>query len=370
MQIVFEKPLSSYSGAFLIFWWAMLISCVALCGKGEAKSQACARIEGMLFWIFGAIMIIFAAFRPIGIARDDQAYLDIYNAVICPTLTCDQWIQGSRDWAWYSFVGLLKNWTPAPRLMLTIAALALFVKLLVIFRLSRTPLMAMLLFTGVFYQVQDLTAFRASLSLAFLMLAISVWMANSGVVGSVAFCFPGLAHKQGFLSILLIFSPLFKRSLGFLLIVVIVPFAMLWILGKPALPSWLNNQDSVLGIPMIQYGLDAYLTAQSISVFKEDKLVPIIFYPLVGLGLWLAKDVFQVNRKLYSLVACSISLACWLMWLFAATTPAQARFFEYFMLPIVLLAGCANRTWLNLALIAIVSGVWVVRHNILHPLIV
>lgn len=345
----------------------MLLACVGLRFLESRHAQLTFKFERILYWAFAMGMLAFTVFRPIGIARDDLPYLDIYNSV-CPSLSCGQWLQGVRDWGWYSLVGLFKSWFPFSRVMLGVAGMALLIKLWVIFRLSRAPLMALLLFSGIFYQVQDLTAFRVSLSLAFLMLAIWIYVSKSVFWGSTALCLPGFMHKQGFFSIALVSAPLFKRSFWLLVIAVLLPFAILLILGKPSIPEWMLNQGDIVRQHAIQQGLDSYLAAQAAGAFKADKLVPIVFYPLVGLGLWLAKDVFVNNRKLYSVVASSMALACWATWLFAATTPAQARFFEYFMLPIVLLAGCANRTWLNLVLIAIVSGVWVVRHNILHPL--
>lgn len=347
----------------------MLGACFGVRVIESSKGSIAIKAEAVLFWVFGLAMVVFAALRPIGIARDDLAYIDIYNTV-CPTLTCGQWIQGTRDWGWYSLVGLLKSLLPTPRVMLGIAALGLLLKLWVIFRLSRAPLMALLLFTGVFYQVQDLTAFRVSLSLALLMFAIWVWMARGTLLGSVSLLLPGLFHKQALISVGLILAPLFKRWFWVLVVSMLAPVVMLWVLGKPTLPTWLFSQEDILRQYAVQQGLDAYFSAQAAGLFQADKVIPIVFYPLIGLGIWLAKDVFLLNRRLYCLVASSMAIACWLMWLFAATTPAQVRFFEFFMLPMVLLAGCARRSWINLSAVAVVSGVWLVRHNILHPLII
>lgn len=359
----------SYSGAFVLFWGVMLVACVGVRAIESSKSSIATKVETTLFWLFGLAMVVFAALRPIGIARDDLPYLDIYNTV-CPTLTCGQWIQGTRDWGWYSLVGLLKSVSPTPRVMLGIAALALLMKLWVIFRVSRAPLMALLLFTGVFYEMQDLTAFRVSLSLAFFMFAIWVWMARGSLLGGVSLLLPGLFHKQGFLSVGLILAPLFKRWYWVLVVSMVAPVVMLWTLDKPVLPAWLISQEDMLMQHAVQQGLDSYLSGQAAGLFKADRLIPIVFYPLIGLGIWLAKDVFLLNRRLYSLIASSMAIACWLMWLFAAMTPAQVRFFEFFMLPMVLLAGCAQRSWINISALAIVSGVWLVRHNVLHPLVI
>ena len=359
----------SYSGAFVLFWGLMLAVCLLLQLAENRRACALSRVEGALFWAFGAAMVLFAALRPMDIARDDLAYVEIFKG-ICPTLACDQWIQGARDWGYYSFIGVLKSVLPTPRVMLGVAALALLVKLWVIFRLTRYPLMALLLFTGVFYQMQDLTAFRVSLSLAFFMLAIWASLKRGKWLGGALLLLPGIFHKQAFLSIGLVIAPIFRARFWLLPVAMVVPFIMLWVFGKPTLPTLLTNPQDALSQHVLQQGLDAYVAAQEAGLFKADKPIPFALYPLAGLGLWLAKDVFERNRDLYSVVAASMAIGCGLLYFFSTLVVAQVRFFEFFMLPMVLLAGEAKRSWLNLLAVAAVAGAWVVRFNILHPLLI
>lgn len=352
----------TYSGAFVLFWGSTLIACFGLWALYLRKSETARKVEEVLFWVSGMAMVSFAAIRPLGVGRDDIAYIEIFNQ-ICPILTCGNWVQGNRDWGWYLLVGLLKSFVPDPKVMLWLAATGLFAKLYVIFKICRYPMMALLLYAGVFYQIQDLTAFRVALSLTVFMLAIYVWLERGRASGTVYLVLPGLFHKQGFLSIGLLVAPLFRRYYWVLATLMAVPFILLWTLGKPLLPTWFAQAR------LAQNGLDSYVAGQLAGAFQQDKLIPLSLYPLGGLGLWLAKDVFERNRNVYSLVAASMAIACWLMWFFASITPVQVRFFEYFMLPIVLLAGCAKRNLVNLLLIAAVAGSWVVRHNILNQLI-
>lgn len=331
--------------------------------------QISVKLEGALFWCFGAMMVFFAVLRPFGIARDDQGYLDIYNTV-CSTLDCGQWVQGNRDWGWYSLVGILKSIWPEPRTMLLIAGLALAMKLWVVFRLCSRPMVALLLFTGVFYQTQDLTAFRVSLSLAFFMFAIWIYLKQSRLFGGVALACPGFFHKQALLALGLIVAPLFRKRFWLLVLAMVTPFVMLWVFGKPSMPTFLMKPEDALSVQAVQQGLDAYISGYAAGAFQQDKLIPWSLYPLAGLGLWLAKDVFIHNRDLYNIVAASMAIGCGLLYCFSALTVAQVRFFEFFMLPMVLLAGEVKRTWLTLVLVVAVSGAYVIRFNVLHPLII
>lgn len=353
----------------MVFWSAMLAATIGVAVLENRNVQISVKLEGALFWCFGAMMVFFAVLRPIGIAPDDQAYVEIYNTV-CSTLNCGQWVQGTRDWGWYSLVGILKSFWPEPRAMLLIAGLALAMKLWVIFRLCSRPMMALLLFTGVFYQMQDLTAFRVSSSLAFFMFAIWIYLKQSRLLGGVALVFPGLFHKQALLALGLIVAPLFRQRFWFLVLTMVAPFVMLWVFGKPSIPTFLMKPEDMLSAQAVQQGLDSYISGYAAGVFQQDKLIPWSLYPLAGLGLWLAKDVFIRNRDLYSIVAASMAIGCGLLYCFATLTVAQVRFFEFFMLPMVLLAGEVKRTWLTLVFVATVSGAYVIRFNVLHPLII
>ena len=89
----------SYSGGFVLFWGFILISCGGLWFLQLRKGQWPAKLDNALYGFFGALMIAFTVFRPIGLAPDDVAYVSMYNA-ICPMLTCDRWALSARDWGW------------------------------------------------------------------------------------------------------------------------------------------------------------------------------------------------------------------------------------------------------------------------------
>ena len=78
----------SYSGAFMLFWGLLLIACVGLSIVSRRNARLALQLESGIFWAFALAMVAFAALRPIGIARDDLAYLEIFKT-ICPSLVCD-----------------------------------------------------------------------------------------------------------------------------------------------------------------------------------------------------------------------------------------------------------------------------------------
>lgn len=359
----------SYSGAFVLFWGLMLLVCIGLGVIERRNAQLSARVDSGCFWIFGSAMVAFAAFRPIGIARDDLAYLEIFKTV-CPSMECGQWVQSARDWGWYSLVGFLKSFWAGPRVMLLVSATAALIKLWVIFKLSRRPMLALLFFTGVFYQVQDLTAFRVSLSLAVFMLAIYLLSRRFRVIGAISVFIPGLFHQQAVLSPLILLSGLLKRQYAFFVALVLAPICLLFLGGTfKAYTEILPFQDLPLLKPIIQQGIGPYIAAGQAGAYAKTRVMPYSFLPLMLLIVCFSREVFLTNKDLYRYSAMSFVITCWLIWFFAGWEEPQARFFEYFALPAVLLVGNFRSSWLSLLGVLVVAGVFVMRYNVLHPLL-
>lgn len=359
----------SYSGAFVLFWLSMLIVWAGLGIVGRSNARLSFQLENWVFWVFATGMLAFAALRPIGIARDDLAYLNIYNT-ICSTLSCGQWVQGARDWGWYSLVGILKSVFVEPRVMLVVSAIALLIKLWVIFKLSRRPLVGLLFFAAVFYQVQDLTAFRVSASMAVFMVSIYFLSLRPRLIGSLGTFLAGFCHQQAFLSPLILLSGILKNRYIVFVILTLLPISLL-LMGFTfqAYMQIASYQD----VPLVQFliakGLGSYVAIGKSGAYENIRVMPYSYLPLILVTVCFSKDVFSRDNDLYRYSAMSLVIACWLAWVCAAWQEPQARFFEYFALPTVLLVGNFRKSLLPNLGVIVVAAVFVVRYNILHPLL-
>lgn len=359
----------SYSGAFVLFWGSMLIAWAGLRVVERRKDRLSIQLEYGVFWFFALAMVVFAALRPIGIARDDLAYLDIYN-IVCPTLSCGQLVQGARDWGWYSLVGFLKSILVGPRVMLLVSAIALLIKLGVVFKLSRRPLIGLIFFTAVFYQVQDLTAFRVSVSMTVFMVSIYFLSRGLKLIGSMGTFFTGFFHQQAFLSPLILMSGILRNRYIVFVILTLLPIGLL-LMGFtfPAYMQISSYQDLPLIQFLIAHGLSSYIAIGKSGAYENIRVMPYSYLPLILVIVYFAKDVFSKNNDLYRYCAMSLVIACWLAWVCAGWQEPQARFFEYFALPTVLLVGNFKNVMLQNASVVLVSAVFVVRYNVLHPLL-
>lgn len=357
----------SYSGAFVILWCVCtFFTAVSLIVYKRPWSR---QFETAAYWAMALLMTAFATLRPIGIARDDLAYLEIYNG-ICPTLTCGQWLQGARDWGWYSLVGVLKSFWADPRVMLWLGAVGLLVKFGVIFRLARHPLLALVLFTGLFYEVLDLTAWRIALASTVFMVGLWLLIEGRKIVGWVVTLSCGIFHKQALLSPIVLAGPLLQRRFIWLPIIALPPLVLMllgYLVDVPALLQQLGIES--ISKFAIEQGLDAYINVKAAGGFNGWRVAPVVFYPLLLLYGWLAWDVFHSNNRLYGYCAAALIGSCWVLWGFASLPVVQVRFFEFLILPVVFLAGACRFDWWRFTGVAIVSGLFVVKYNVLHQLL-
>lgn len=358
-----------YAWGFVLYWLGLLGACATLWMVEFRQGKPYKTLETSLFWLFGLGMLAFVVFRPIGIARDDLGYLNNYKT-ICPTFTCGQWFQGVRDFGWYSLVGLLKSVVSDPQVMLWLGAAALLVKLAVMYSLAKRPLVVLLLYTGLYYQVQDLTAWRVSLALACFMLAIWLVVRTRHYWSAWALFVCGVFHKQAFVAPLILVGVLLRKHRLLLTAVCLIPIGMLVVGLYP--PLHLIASQIGGGVKEIAFsqGLDSYVVAKLAGVYAGWRQAPVVVYPQILLTLWLLIKAQPDNEKLDGMLTGCLVMGCLFLWGFASLPDAQVRFFEFFMVPTVLLAGARRLSGVEFAGVVLVSGLFVAKYNIVHQLIV
>lgn len=360
---------NSYSFGFVAIWFSMCVVATTLWIFETSFATNTKTLESWFFWLYGIVLIAFVVFRPIGIARDDLVYLEMYKE-ICPTFACGQWLQGGRDVGWYSLVGFLKSIVPDARIMLWIGAVGLLIKLAVIFNLTKHPLISLLFYTGIYYQVQDLTAWRVSLSLSIFIASIWLLVRSRGYWSAWILLICGLFHKQGFLAPMILVGIILKRSRLIFILSVFGPVGLIFIGMYPNFQSIATFIGEKLSASILIKGLDSYISSMLAGAYSGWRPVPIVALPLILITFWFLIRDFRNDNKIQTILTGCLVIACLLLWGFASLPDVQVRFFEFFMMPTVLLAGVRRLFGLELLGVFFVSGLFVAKYNIVHQLIV
>ena len=359
----------SYSGAFLVFWSLLVFVYLGIHFYANCNRKLSVKLEKVAFWVFGVLLVFFAASRPIGIARDDPPYLEIFKS-ICPALTCNDFIQGSRDVIWYSIVGFFKSFVLDPRIMLWIAACGLVVKLAVIFSITKRPLLVLVLYAGIYYQIQDLTALRSSMSTAVFMLSIWLLVRHHTYWSAIMFSVCGLFHKQGFVApLILVGFPLQRRPFVFFM-TCFTPIGLLVFSIYPDISKLLIAAGQLVGQSLVAHGLDAHIESKTLGVYTGWRSFPMVVVPQLLFVFWLLLGKTNECNRLLKLLCGCMAMACMFLWAFASLPEAQNRFFDFFMLPTILLVGLRSLSIIEVGGVIAVSGVYVLKYNVLHNLLI
>ena len=321
------------------------------------------------FWAFGAVLIAYSALRPLGAGVDDiYGYATDQFVRVCPTFSCGKWIQGDRDQAWYSLVGLLKSITPTPRVQLLLVASGLGFKLWVISKLTQHRSLALLVYAACFYVIHDITALRVSLAISFYLGAFYLLVQHRRLIGGLGLAVNGLLHKQAFVAPLLFLGrwiPWSSRGAFFLL----VPMVLLIVGIYPgdSIFKWAMSLPRGPDVINALFGAN-YVVGKLAGGYDQVRIWPVVAPPTVLLATWLIRDL-DPKSLLFKYSATSLLIALLFLWGYAVIPEVQLRFWHFFLVPIVFIVGNARLNWLKLAAILLLAGIYIVKYTTLHDLL-
>jgi len=327
------------------------------------------RLSPRIFLVYGVALSVLALLKPIGTAPDDLNYVEL-AALGCTSFACDSVLSLSRDFIWFFLV----SFAPPNSEFLVIkliATIALAVKLFVIYRLSTNKIYALCVYTFAFYFLHDLTQYRVSLALAFFLLAI-YFAARSSRLGTALSGAASIgSHLQSAPAALLLLSPgWLKDRLPFL-----ATISVLLLLVALGLFPQLDRLAAGYGL-LTGQDYDAssdvgkYIHLADTGDYFGFRNVSIVAFVIL-LSLWFLKpDVtwsrgISIRARTIFLSQSSIALAFALYLAFASVLDMQNRFFEFFLVPLVLVFGNCRHTLRNyLALVFLCASLFVKFHVI------
>lgn len=289
------------------------------------------RIDGIFFWLFGLVLVNFAIFRPVGLARDDSAYVNIVNG-LSATLNGIQGAAPERDHVWYYLVEMCINYLPGNVIAVQfLSGFGVLIKLFVIDRLCSQRLLALLLFIPLCYLQYDLTQLRAGLAISWMMLGI-YWLVRSKIVlGGVALLTNFMVHSQAIFSPALLMYKLFgfSRLILPMGLVVLIGFIYSGFYPSANTLNWLVDFKQTSSV----------YAAMQMGGYAGVKIFPLGYFLILAYGTWLTYDAEDYYRNISQIVSAGLFLGTLLVWFFAIIPTMQTRLFEFYAVPLTIMAG-------------------------------
>lgn len=343
--------LNLYSIGFLLYFFSGIIAVFYIYYKYPALDRSA-------FFIYGTCLILFTLCRPLTLSRDDTAYISIVES-ICSFNDCGLSFQSSRDWLWYLSIAILKSFASDSFALLSLAAISIAIKLFIVDYLCKQRMAALILLIPLIYIQYDFTQLRAGLAISWYLIGILFlikkrnWLASSFMASNF------ILHTQALLSLTL------------------MPIAWLncrkWIL-----PIWVTLFVTLIYIGLypnlshigkwhiIETGISPYLAMAASGMYHNVKGFPIGYLPILGYALWLTHGVNPQKDPLTKTVGASIALAIFLTWLFSFNPTIQTRTFEFYIAPLVILAGNIGSSKAKLISTAALAAILYLRLEFLH----
>lgn len=343
----------SVAGFVLMALLVIASSTVSLCASPHR-----ARIDWVFFWLVGSMLVGFAVFRPVGLARDDQAYVEIVKS-LCPQGDCTKGGAIVRDYVWYGFVKLgVHLWPENYRVALALSGLGVLVKLFVIDRLCSQRLLALLLFIPLCYVQYDLTQLRAGLAISWMMLGVYALVRSHVWVGVSALGTNFLVHSQAVFSLGLLCYRVFGLSRWGLPVVTAVALVFIYAGLYPGVKTlgWLGS------IPETA----SYYSGSQSGAYAGVKAFPWAYFLILGYGIWLCDAMRDGYSKIVEIVSAGLALGMLVAWFFAINPTMQTRTFEFYAVPLVLLAGNVGGSRRKILATCILALVLYGRLELLH----
>lgn len=316
------------------------------------------KLDRVMFFSFGISLLLFTLCRPLPLSRDDAAYINIAKS-ICTLKDCGITLQGDRDWLWYLGISLLKSIASNERALMALATVSVAVKLFVIDRLCKQKLLAFTLLIPLIYIQYDFTQLRAGFAISWYLVGILFITKHRLLLSSSFMGSNFILHTQALPSIVLLPIAWLNRNKWFLPISIILFVYLIYAGLFPSL-SFMEK------LHIFRSGANPYLAMTANGEYANVKVFPLGYLPILGYSLWLCWGVNPQKDWLIKSVGASIALAILLAWFLSFNPTIQTRLFEFYIAPLVLLAGNIGSSKEKLIGTLILASILYLRLEWLH----
>lgn len=316
------------------------------------------KLDRGMFFAFGVSLLLFTLYRPIPLSRDDGAYIDLAKS-ICAFNDCGFILQSSRDWLWYFGISILKSITSNEHALMALTTISVAIKLFVIDRLCKQKLLALMLLIPLVYIQYDFTQLRAGLAISWYLIGLLFLIQHRLLLSGSFMGSNFILHAQALPSIALFPITWLNQKKWFLPILVILFTSLIY-------AGFFPNFSLIEKLHIFNTGANSYLAQTANGGYANVKVFPLGYLPILAYGLWLCWGISPQKDWLIKSVGASIALAILLAWFLSFNPTIQTRMFEFYIAPLVLLAGNIGSNKAKLVGTLVLAGILYLRLEWLH----
>jgi len=242
-----------------------------------------------------------------------------------------------KDYLWLTLNKLFNYFFNSLFTIFFISSIAFLIKCFIIYKITDYPFHALLAYLVIFFQIHELTQHRISVASMFYLLSL-YFLSNSSKVKSLIYNFLSfLCHSSLYFNLLVYFYKIF--SINHLKLIIFISFILIifTIFPNQSFFIFLVNYLGIFDI-YVPRMFEQYLTNNYNVVNTYGDYYPLIYIPLT-LFIVLFKPYSYFSSNVIKLTYFSISIGYVLLWFFSDFYVVGGRFFEFYLVPLVLLFG-------------------------------
>lgn len=316
------------------------------------------KLKNEVFDKFGYISISVLA-TPLILLRskysglDDLGYLDQYKSIISRNYS-----EVYENYAWEYAIKTVDIIVGNINSIYFLILILFIIKIFIFYLNTKQRLPAILTYLILFFPLHELTQFRISAAITFLLIGMHYAFNNKNFQSIFFYATTSLLHQAVFLTPTLALSNFLNLSI--------------WIY---------KSMIAIFAIMVLCSLVPSVDTLQNIYHFLNPtgNLPDYLFYPewfapdylhtfplsLIPLTLFLTMIENNYASKKEKIIYMSFMVGYFLFWLFASVYVIGGRYQEFFLVPLVFLTGISKRTVRNYILFNIIISTYFIKYNVL-----
>lgn len=291
------------------------------------------KLVDILYFLLSIPLILFTAFRPIGLMRDDGWY-----AMTIPAMQSNVLVDkvfSIRDPLWYLTAYLITLLSAKVEIILYFSGVVLFFKLLILYKTAKTnKLLALFVYVCVYWQLHDLTQLRVSVSVLMFMLFFYYIRLGKERMATGALVISAFFHSQALINFFFLIKSGVVKKKYFLIIIscLLLAIALGFIVNSNVINSLGVAFFGDINDNEIARTLNSYQDMLASGLYLNALRLPLILLFSSIIYMYVINSISDLIylKPITQEVVKSIIFALILSWLFASVSDIQVRYYEYY----------------------------------------